>query len=194
MWLTVVRFGFDGVRREEEEKVTDGDESLFPKDLGSVQSHLLEHHLLHEEDVLVESASQVVDVFARGLATGRLLQVVPVPHQTVVTGADGRSQGLHRQLDLFVVGQTLFQLEENVEHGVPDSPLAHVVRVVKVFHLLQGRDQIEHLVFVGLLFALQKIHVLVVGLLEPIRNLNDGPTIQNISFAAFLVTTLLCVS
>ena len=79
--------------------------------------------------------------------------------------------GFHRNLDFFIVCQALFELEQDIEHALPDSPLAHVVRVVKTLDLLEGGHQVEPLVLVRLLFALQQIHVFVIGFLESVGHL-----------------------
>ena len=83
---------------------------------------------------------------------------LPVPDEAVVAGADGRPERLYRQLDLLAVGQALLQPDEDVEHAVPDLPLAHVVRVGEALHLLEGGHQVEHLVLVGLLLSLKTDH------------------------------------
>ena len=82
--------------------------------------------------------------------------------------------GFHRNLDLFIVCQALFELEQDIEHALPDSPLAHVVRVVKTLDLLEGGNQVEPLVLVRLLFALQQIHVFVIGFLESVGHLSTN--------------------
>ena len=82
--------------------------------------------------------------------------------------------GFHRNLDLFIVCQALFELEQDIEHALPDSPLAHVVRVVKTLDLLEGGHQVEPLVLVRLLFALQQIHVFVIGFLESVGHLSTN--------------------
>ena len=82
--------------------------------------------------------------------------------------------GFHRNLDPFIVCQALFELEQDIEHALPDSPLAHVVRVVETLDLLEGRHQVEPLVLVRLLFALQQIHVFVIGFLESVGHLSTN--------------------